>query len=73
MANTLNPDYEGNSLSEMIPDDRLIRYTMKNWTFGPSNTGDIRQYGCHLDVIEASKKLKQVCICGMLYCGVFKR
>lgn len=62
MANTLNPDYEGNSLSEMIPDDRLIRYTIDNWIFGSDATGDIRNYSCHLGILEASQKLKQVLI-----------
>lgn len=62
MANTLNPDYEGNSLSEMIPDDRLIRYTMDKWIFGSDATGDIRNYSCHLEILEASRKLNEVSI-----------
>ncbi|XP_072390400.1 cap-specific mRNA (nucleoside-2'-O-)-methyltransferase 2-like [Diabrotica undecimpunctata] len=40
-ANTLNPNYEGNELTEMIPDDRFIRHTLKNWIFGADFSGDI--------------------------------
>ncbi|XP_072391280.1 cap-specific mRNA (nucleoside-2'-O-)-methyltransferase 2-like [Diabrotica undecimpunctata] len=40
-ANTLNPNYEGNELNEMIPDDRFIRHTLKNWIFGADFSGDI--------------------------------
>lgn len=28
----------------MIPDDRLIRHTYKNWYFGSDLTGDITKY-----------------------------
>ncbi len=41
MANTLNPYYEGNSLSCMIDDDRLIVDTLDKWCFGADNTGDV--------------------------------
>ena len=41
MGNTLNPYYEGNNLSEMIDDDRLIIDTLDKWHFGENNTGNI--------------------------------
>lgn len=50
MANTLNPNYEGNELSQMIPDDRFIRHTLNDWYFGADLTGDILKYYNHLDL-----------------------
>jgi len=41
LASTLNPYYEGNSLNNMIEDDRLIAQTSDHWYFGADNTGDI--------------------------------
>ncbi|KAJ3619379.1 hypothetical protein MTP99_005064 [Tenebrio molitor] len=51
-ANSLNPDYEGNSLMEMIPDDRLLRHTYSNWYFGVDFTGNITKYANHVDLVE---------------------
>lgn len=59
-GSTLNPDYEGNPLNEMIPDDRLMRYTPDNWLFGYDFTGDIRQYNNHLHLVEAIPKENKV-------------
>lgn len=41
IASTLNPYYEGNSVSEMINDDRFMVNTLSNWCFGVDNTGNI--------------------------------
>ncbi|XP_025833984.1 cap-specific mRNA (nucleoside-2'-O-)-methyltransferase 2 [Agrilus planipennis] len=49
---TLNPFHEGLSISEMIPDDRLIRYTPQNWKFGLDSTGDITQYYNYLSLVK---------------------
>ncbi|XP_015839665.1 cap-specific mRNA (nucleoside-2'-O-)-methyltransferase 2 isoform X2 [Tribolium castaneum] len=51
-ANTLNPDHEGNSPQEMIPDDRLLRHTYKNWYFGSDFTGNVTKYCNHVDLVE---------------------
>ncbi|XP_018571350.1 cap-specific mRNA (nucleoside-2'-O-)-methyltransferase 2 isoform X2 [Anoplophora glabripennis] len=57
-ANTLNPNYEGNELSQMIPDDRLIRYTLPNWYFGLDFTGDITKFYNHCDLVQIYKDNK---------------
>ncbi|XP_076626936.1 cap methyltransferase 2 [Colletes latitarsis] len=41
IATTLNPYYEGNSLSTMIDDDRFIKHTLNHWCFGEDNTGNL--------------------------------
>lgn len=41
LASTLNPYYEGNSLQDMVDDDRFIAQTSDHWYFGADNTGDI--------------------------------
>ncbi|XP_064602551.1 cap-specific mRNA (nucleoside-2'-O-)-methyltransferase 2-like [Liolophura sinensis] len=40
-ATTLNPYYEGNSLGQMIDDDRFLRHSLEYWNFGVDNTGDL--------------------------------
>ncbi|XP_030750834.1 cap-specific mRNA (nucleoside-2'-O-)-methyltransferase 2 isoform X2 [Sitophilus oryzae] len=51
-ANTLNPNYEGNNLCHMIPDDRLICHTYENWLFGCDQTGDIQKFYNHCDIVQ---------------------
>ncbi|KAJ8985105.1 hypothetical protein NQ317_019791 [Molorchus minor] len=58
LANTLNPNYEGNELSQMIPDDRFIRYTLDNWHFGMDLTGDITKYYNILSIVNHFKNKK---------------
>lgn len=38
---TLNSFYEGNEVSRMISDDRLITATLDRWVFGDDDTGDV--------------------------------
>ncbi|XP_067661990.1 cap-specific mRNA (nucleoside-2'-O-)-methyltransferase 2-like [Haliotis asinina] len=44
LGTTLSPYYEGNSLVQMIDDDRFIRLTLDNWYFGEDGTGNIMDY-----------------------------
>lgn len=60
MANSLNPEYEGNNLMQMIPDKRLICNTRNHWNFGLDNTGDITQYYNHDVLLQAADKYKEV-------------
>lgn len=41
MGTTLNPYYEGNSVMQMIDDDRFIRNSYRHWFFGEDNSGDL--------------------------------
>ncbi|XP_045614518.2 cap-specific mRNA (nucleoside-2'-O-)-methyltransferase 2 isoform X1 [Procambarus clarkii] len=41
LGNTLNPYYEGTSLDQCIAEDRFIYLTLKKWSFGKDNTGDL--------------------------------
>ena len=41
LASTLSPYYEGNSLQDMVEDDRFIAQTSDCWYFGADSTGDI--------------------------------
>nr|XP_053650178.1 cap-specific mRNA (nucleoside-2'-O-)-methyltransferase 2-like isoform X3 [Cherax quadricarinatus] len=41
LGNTLNPYYEGTPLDQCITEDRFIYLTLKKWSFGRDNTGDI--------------------------------
>ncbi|XP_076275397.1 cap methyltransferase 2 isoform X2 [Rhynchophorus ferrugineus] len=52
LASTLNPHFEGNSLSQMIPDDRLINHTSGHWLFGLDQTGNIQKYYNHCNIVE---------------------
>ncbi|XP_045461206.1 cap-specific mRNA (nucleoside-2'-O-)-methyltransferase 2 [Harmonia axyridis] len=69
VATTLNPQYEGNELSEMIPDDRLLRFTRKQWYFGKDHTGDITKFYNHVDLIsEIKEKVLLVTADGSIDC-----
>lgn len=59
-ANSLNPEYEGNNLKQMIPDKRLIMNTRNHWHFGLDNTGDITQYHNYESLVELTDKYKEV-------------
>ncbi|KAF5284260.1 hypothetical protein FQR65_LT00261 [Abscondita terminalis] len=67
-ANTLNPYYEGNSPSEMISDDSLIRQTIANWEFGSDQTGDIRNYDNHTDLVAKFSEIDLVTADGSVDC-----
>ncbi|XP_060524051.1 cap-specific mRNA (nucleoside-2'-O-)-methyltransferase 2 [Cylas formicarius] len=71
IANSLNPYYEGNLISEMIPDDRLIRFTRKNWYFGLDLSGDIQQFCNYEDFtsrINEEEKVSLVTADGSIDC-----
>ena len=63
VATTLNPHYEGNSLSRMINADCFIMHTLENWYFGADNTGNlmslknldglVRRAGTDVDLVTA--------------------
>ncbi len=41
LANSLNPDFEGNDLNAMLDEDKFIRQTTPHWFFGADNSGNI--------------------------------
>lgn len=53
-ANSLNPYYEGNALTNMIPDDRLLKDTYSKWCWGADFTGDITVYKNYLHLVETT-------------------
>ena len=53
-ATTFNPYYEGNSIQEMINDDRFIKNTLPNWFFGEDFTGNIMS-------LKNLRNLKEIC------------
>ncbi|GLH14070.1 Cap-specific mRNA (nucleoside-2'-O-)-methyltransferase 2 [Gryllus bimaculatus] len=59
-ATTLNPYYEGNSLSSMINDDRFIFHTLPCWTFGYDYTGDIKNLSNINHIVEEAKQMGEV-------------
>ncbi|KAK3920253.1 Cap-specific mRNA (nucleoside-2'-O-)-methyltransferase 2 [Frankliniella fusca] len=59
-AVTLNPYYEGNPLSCMINDDRLVLKTLDKWLFGKDNTGDLMNKENLLDIIEKASELEEI-------------
>lgn len=68
IATTLNPNYEGNNLSQMINNDSLIKPTINNWDFGLDNTGDIMKYYNHNALVEKCKGVMLVTADGSVNC-----
>ncbi|GJQ72598.1 hypothetical protein Trydic_g1263 [Trypoxylus dichotomus] len=69
LGTTLNPYYEGNS--EMIPDDRFIRHTYKNWYFGSDLTGDITKFynsEALVNLVKSKMKVQLVTADGSIDC-----
>lgn len=57
----------------MIPDDRLIRYTIQNWNFGSDFTGDITKYHNHRAILNNEFCQKKVCeMSSNLFNKIFK-
>lgn len=59
-AVTLNPYYEGNPLSCMINDDRLILQTLDKWLFGQDSTGDLMKLENLANIVEGASKMGEV-------------
>lgn len=59
-ASTLNPYFEGNSISDTILDDRLISQTLENWIFGDDYDGDILQEGNIRSLIKYCESLGEI-------------
>ncbi|XP_055603684.1 cap-specific mRNA (nucleoside-2'-O-)-methyltransferase 2 [Uranotaenia lowii] len=59
-ANTLNPYYEGNCSGYMIPDDRFILPTLRQWCFGDDFTGDIMRRENVETIVTRAEKFKTV-------------
>lgn len=59
-AVTLNPYYEGNPLSCMINDDRLILKTLDKWLFGEDYTGDLMQKKNLTSIVEGASELGEI-------------
>lgn len=57
MGNTLNPYYEGTPLDLCITEDRFICLTLKNWSFGKDNTGDLMVWNNLCDIVERAQYL----------------
>ncbi|XP_077993177.1 cap-specific mRNA (nucleoside-2'-O-)-methyltransferase 2-like [Glandiceps talaboti] len=55
LGSTLNPYYEGNDLSTMIPDDRFIYETSHRWYFGEDDTGDMTDVGVMEELVKECK------------------
>lgn len=60
LAMTYNPYYEGHTNSNMISDDRFIRYTLKKWFFGKDFTGDLMNLDNLDSLIEKCKEKGKV-------------
>jgi hypothetical protein len=63
IGSTLNPYYEGNSLGQMINDDRFIRGSLEYWYFGEDNTGnlmDVRNFDGLLNVASTMGDIQLV-------------
>ncbi|XP_012287962.1 cap-specific mRNA (nucleoside-2'-O-)-methyltransferase 2 isoform X1 [Orussus abietinus] len=71
VATSLNPYYEGNSLSRMIDDDRLIAHTLNHWCFGADNTGnlmDLKNLDSLVNVSKSKGKVLLVTADGSIDC-----
>ncbi|EER00245.1 conserved hypothetical protein [Perkinsus marinus ATCC 50983] len=61
MAITLNPYFEGNSLTAMIDDDAFYRETYLKWSTGVDDSGNIMAYRNVRDLVERAQRKQQVC------------
>ncbi|KAF4678299.1 FtsJ methyltransferase domain containing 1 [Perkinsus chesapeaki] len=61
MAITLNPYFEGNTLTAMIDDDAFYRETYLKWSTGVDDSGNVMSYRNVRDLVERAKRKEQVC------------
>lgn len=57
LGNTLNPYYEGTPLDQCITEERFIYLTLKNWSFGRDNTGDVTIWNNLCDIVDCAQYL----------------
>ena len=69
VATTLNPYYEGNTLNEMVADDRLIIETFSNWDFSNDFSGNIMNFDNFESFTKKYKNINLVTADGSVDCS----
>ena len=69
VGTTLNPYYEGNTLNEMVADDRLIIETFSNWDFSSDFSGNIMNFDNFESFTKKHKNINLVTADGSVDCS----